>query len=113
MLMPPETNVQYGRALWALARGKLSVGQFQWIISRAEREVLFQADVFQVADERPGVVSLFPIHPPALIAAKSNEVVPLVVEIENGGSSGPGGVARTAFHDERRNRHEKKVHQTR
>src|SRR3989304_3999072 len=43
----------------------------------------------------------------------TNEVVPTVVEIENGGSSGPGGVARTAFHQERRNRHEKKVHETR
>ena len=41
------------------------------------------------------------------------EVVPDVVEIENGGSSGPGGVAWTAFHHERRNRHEKKVHETR
>ena len=41
------------------------------------------------------------------------EVVPGVVEIENGGSSGPGGVAWTTFHHERRNRHEKKVHETR
>jgi len=39
---------------------------------------------------------------------ESLEVVPGVVEIENGGSSGPGGVAWTAFHHERRNRHEKK-----
>ena len=36
-----------------------------------------------------------------------------VVEIENGGSSGPGGVARTTFHRERRNHHEEKVQQTR
>jgi hypothetical protein len=42
-----------------------------------------------------------------------SEVVPRVVEIENGGSSGPGDVAWTAFHHERRNRHEKKVHETR
>ena len=47
------------------------------------------------------------------IAAGVDEIVPCVVEIENGGSSGPGGVARTTFHDERRNRHEKTVYQTR
>jgi len=41
-----------------------------------------------------------------------SEVVPGVVETENGGSSGPSGVARTAFEQERRNRHEKKVHET-
>jgi hypothetical protein len=41
------------------------------------------------------------------------EIVPSVVEIENGGSSGPGGVAWTAFNQERRNRHEEKVQQTR
>jgi hypothetical protein len=40
------------------------------------------------------------------------EIVPGVVEIENGGSSGPGGVARTTFDQERRNRHEKKVYET-
>jgi hypothetical protein len=41
--------------------------------------------------------------------APGAEIVPGVVEIENGGSSGPSGVARTAFHQERRNRHEEKV----
>jgi tetratricopeptide (TPR) repeat protein len=41
------------------------------------------------------------------------EIVPSVVEIENGGSSGPGGVAWTAFDQERRNRHEERVPQTR
>ena len=46
-------------------------------------------------------------------AVGGGEVVPRVVEIENGGSSGPGGVAWTAFDHERRNRHEKKVHETR
>jgi hypothetical protein len=40
------------------------------------------------------------------------EIVPGVVEIENGGSSGPGSVARTTFDEERRNRHEEKVHET-
>jgi hypothetical protein len=40
------------------------------------------------------------------------EIVPTVVEIENGGSSGPGGVAWTAFRQERRNRHEENVQQT-
>ena len=38
------------------------------------------------------------------------EVVPSAVEIENGGSSGPGSVAWTTFDEERRNRrHEKKA----
>ena len=40
-----------------------------------------------------------------------SEVVPRVVEIENGGSSGPSGVARTTFDQERRNRHEKRVYE--
>ncbi|MBU4270598.1 MAG: hypothetical protein KKE86_09300, partial [Planctomycetes bacterium] len=45
------------------------------------------------------------------LAAAYFEVVPCVVEIENGGSSGPGGVARTTFDQKRRNRHEKRVHE--
>jgi hypothetical protein len=45
--------------------------------------------------------------------AGKEEIVPSVVEIANGGSSGSGGVAWTAFYHERRNRHEKKVHETR
>ena len=52
---------------------------------------------------------------PIIVSAggQKPEVVPGVVEIENGGSSGPGDVAWTTFHHERRNRHEKKVHETR
>jgi hypothetical protein len=41
------------------------------------------------------------------------EIVPAVVEIEDGGCSGPGGVARTAFCQERRNGHEERVRETR
>jgi len=39
----------------------------------------------------------------------TREIVPGVVEIENGGSLGPGGAARTAFDQERRNRPEERV----
>jgi hypothetical protein len=39
------------------------------------------------------------------------EVVPGGVEMENGGSSRPAGVGWIAFDQERRKRHEKKIHE--
>ena len=68
-----------------------------------------------------GIVADVSLHSPTVFAAGSidpfrpkqfAEVVPGIVEIQNGGSSSPGGVARTLFYQERGDRHEERVQQT-
>jgi hypothetical protein len=86
----------------------------------SQRTTAAKASEVLVSEAGTGSPDYFEIHAVAdqatdtsgWVVAVNDEIVPRVVEIENGGSSGPGGVARTAFHHERRNRHEEKVHQT-